>query len=139
MQSKFLFLFLFISLALHFPTSSYPPPRQPPCSQLCQCIVSFGKGSAVSSMMRYCTIILQPSLFANFLLLLSFGFHFLCLSQSRIMQYIAATLIIIHNAVSALCYAKAVQSAKMRGRGIFLGAVCSKVGYPKGPDCQNKT
>ena len=55
------------------------------------------------------------------------------------MQYIAATLIIIHNAVSALCDAKAVQSAKMRGRGIFLGAVCSKVGYPKGPDCQNKT
>jgi hypothetical protein len=31
------------------------------------------------------------------------------------MQYIAATLIIIHNAVSALCYAKAVQSDKMRG------------------------
>ncbi|KAJ6950437.1 hypothetical protein NC651_004182 [Populus alba x Populus x berolinensis] len=35
--------------------------------------------------------------------------------NSRIMQYIAATLIIIHNAVSALCYATAVKSAKMRG------------------------
>jgi len=39
-QGKILFWFLSISVALHFPTYSHPPPQWPPCGQFSLCIFS---------------------------------------------------------------------------------------------------